>query len=377
MGPSSTATPLPLPPSVSSPNGAPPPGVIRPTMRNAAVLGLSSAQLHQITGGCEHAEYPGSFNQWTYEMRREAQQVLPFLYLGPSNAARDRTFLRRTGITKVVAVRDRRLADARLLVVEHVAKEMDIVSECIDVTGLGDLLRALPAAVQSINQHMLRDVATDADGVSTGKVLVFCETGNVRAPPVVAAYLMSMFGMELVDTLRFLSKMRFCISLDEEAKHMLLSFGDLLKARRDVAEQAFTDGDSAHADRDDESMQDDDGHRIQESIENAGVGPGGNDDRLSRAHATARQTECRMDARQNLLAAPFPHSSSARGSCSRGRPAKRSVQETMDEQDDRIEGASEYAPSREPSAEPGRLNLDMARYQDRAQFVPFTDMGPA
>ncbi|KAL1889911.1 hypothetical protein Sste5346_008638 [Sporothrix stenoceras] len=330
----------------------------------STVLGLSSAEMHQITGGCEHTESKGIVDLWTYEMRREAQQVLPFLYLGPANAARDTAFLQRTGITKVVAVRESRLADARLLVVEHVAKKLGIVSECIDVAGWGDLLRALPASVQSINQHMLHDVPTDSDGISTGKVLVFCETGNVRAPPVVAAYLMSMYGLELVDTLRFLNKRRFCMSLDEEAKHMLLSFGDLLHARSDVAEQAMTDSMDTfdgRGERDDDQMHDDDTPDIQKSVEDASVGFGGNDSRQSRAQ---------MNARSSLLAVPSP-----RDERSRSRPAKRGVEETMDDEDDRIEGASLHAPSREPSAEPGRPNLDRARYEDRAHFVPFTDTG--
>lgn len=364
--PHSAATALSQPQPAAARTGALSYPVIRPTMRNAAVLGLSSAQMHQITGGCESAESIDPFNSWAYEMRREAQQILPFLYLGPTNAARDTAFLQRAGITKVVAVRDSRLADARLLVVEHIAKQLGIVSECIDVTGLGGLLHALPLSVQSINQHMLHDVPTDSDGISTGKVLVFCETGNVRAPPVVAAYLMSMYGMELVDTLRVLSNRRFCISLDEDAKHMLLSFADLLNARTDVAEQALADNMGDYDDhgeaRNDDRMQHDDTHGIHESVEITSVNFGSNDGRLSRAH---------MDSRQGLLAVP-----SARGERSRSRPAKRGVEETMDEEDDRAEGASMYALSREGSAEPGRLNLDKARYEDRAQFVPFTDMGP-
>ncbi|CAK7226986.1 hypothetical protein SCUCBS95973_006383 [Sporothrix curviconia] len=322
---------------------------IRPSMRNAAVLGFTEAQLHQITGGYGRRESMNQNNNWMYEMRRDAQQVLPHLYLGPSNAARDRAFLRRAGITKVMAIRDSRLAEARLLVVEHVAKELGIESECVDVADTSALLRALTAAVQSINRHMLA-MPTDADGVSTGKVLVYCETGNVRSPPVVAAYLMSMYGKELLDTLRFVHKARFCISLDEEYKHMLQSFSDLLSAQRDVAAE------------EDDIMQDDaydSGPKLDSStrkgVENLRLG-------LPHGHP---------DARPGLLAVVQQGGSSK----SRSRPPKRHVEETMDEEDDRAEGASEYVQSREPSAEPGWLNLDMARYQDRAQFAPFSDRG--
>lgn len=342
---------------------------IRPTPLNAAVLGLSEAQLHQITGSEVHPERQGHSNYWTYEMRRAAQPVLPYLYLGPSNAARDRRFLQGAGITKLMAVRDSRLATARLLAVDDVAREMGIESECVDVAGLGGLLRALPGAVQSINQHMLA-APTDAAGVSMGKVLVFCETGNVRAPPVVAAYLMSLYGLALVDTLRFVSKCRFCISLDEEAKHMLLSFSDLLNARRAVADQA-SDADA------DDAMGEVPAVDVVGVVDAAGAagaaGVAGAD--ADRAVHESVEDVGRADARCGLLAVPPSHAASARGARSRSRPPKRHVEETMDVEDDRIEGVCESAASREPSAEPGHLHLDMARYQDRGQFAPFTDMG--
>ncbi|KJR87182.1 dual specificity protein phosphatase 3 [Sporothrix schenckii 1099-18] len=335
----------------ASPTSSRATAVMMPTMRNAPVLTLTRPQLHQIMGEFVYEQRdwprPVSYNTWKYEMRREAQMVLPFLYLGPANAARDRAFLQDAGITKVIAVRDSRLADARLLVVEHVTGAIGIRSECVDVTGIDGLLRALPAAVQSINHHMLHDVPADGQGVSTGKVLVFCETGNVRAPPVVTAYLMSMFGIGLVDALHYLSQIRCCISLDEEAKHMLLSFGDLLTARRDVAlaEQEMAGDDGMHGDARMEDMADD-------------------NDRPSRTTRVEAST---------FLGVPSSHASPARDAQSRSRPAKRGVDETMDEDDDRVEAASELAFSREPSAEPGRPNLDSARYQNRAHFTPFTD----
>ena len=332
-----------------SPPAAAGPWALRPTMRNASVLGFTEAQLYQIMGSHDRCEPTSLHNNWYYELRRQAQQVLPHLFLGPSQAARDRSFLQRAGITKVMAIRDSRLAEARLLAVEHVARELGIESECIDVADSSALLRALPAAVQSINQHMLA-MPTDADGVSMGKVLVFCETGNVRSPTVVAAYLMSMYGTELPDTLRLVHKARFCISLDEDYKHMLLSFSELLNARRDVA-----------AEEDDIMQDDDDAAQAPEAYSGfVRETTEGWENGTSQDH---------MEARPRLLAVPRQ----ANASRSRSRPRKRHVGETMDEEDDRIEGADEHVPSREQSAEPGLLNLDMARYQDRGNFAPFTD----
>ena len=44
--------------------------------------------------------------EWKYEQRHQAQQILPFLFLGPVAAARDVAFLQRSGITMVLAVRN-------------------------------------------------------------------------------------------------------------------------------------------------------------------------------------------------------------------------------------------------------------------------------
>ena len=44
--------------------------------------------------------------EWKYEQRHQAQQILPFLFLGPVASARDVAFLQRSGITMVLAVRN-------------------------------------------------------------------------------------------------------------------------------------------------------------------------------------------------------------------------------------------------------------------------------
>jgi len=46
-----------------------------------------------------------ALTDWKYEARREAQAVLPFLYLGPNAVTRDVTFLQQAGITSILTVR--------------------------------------------------------------------------------------------------------------------------------------------------------------------------------------------------------------------------------------------------------------------------------
>lgn len=46
--------------------------------------------------------------QWKYEMRREAQQIIPGLYLGPYQSSRLLEPLQRLGITHILVVYDQR-----------------------------------------------------------------------------------------------------------------------------------------------------------------------------------------------------------------------------------------------------------------------------
>jgi hypothetical protein len=45
-------------------------------------------------------------HDWKYEMRREAQEIIPRLFLGPFASAKSEEWLRSKGITHVVCIRD-------------------------------------------------------------------------------------------------------------------------------------------------------------------------------------------------------------------------------------------------------------------------------
>ena len=58
---------------------------------------------------------PGLLHDWKYESRRDAQQVLPWLWLGPMSALKNRELLEKRGITLLIAVRSSFLAKANFL----------------------------------------------------------------------------------------------------------------------------------------------------------------------------------------------------------------------------------------------------------------------
>lgn len=185
---------------------------------------------------------------WKYERRRQAQRILPFLFLGPYMAARDSAFLQKESITMVVAVRDILSAQARLLG-SKAAESLGIQSRTIDVAGNQELIAAFPAAIELINQHLsdqfnsphCQPPKTSGSVSSTstpGRVLVFCETGNERSAALVVAYLMAMYSMECVKAIQFTQAQRFAISFDDPTKHLLQTYESILKAKRDMVRAA-------------------------------------------------------------------------------------------------------------------------------------------
>ncbi|EFX03084.1 putative dual specificity protein phosphatase 3 [Grosmannia clavigera kw1407] len=318
---------------------------MRPSMLNAAIMGLSAEQLHQVTGSRPQTAQHNT-HSWTYEKRRVAQPVLDFMYLGPSSVARDRDFLRRAGITMLLATRDSRMAEARLLSVGRTACELGIAVHYVDVfeDRRGELIRALPGVVRTINEHMMQQFqqAGSDNGAGAGRVLVFCETGNERSAAVVAAYILTVYGVSLIEALQFVNACRFCTSFDEDTKGMLLNYCEILQAQRDVG--CSNDGGAADADIDCSSQP-------------------------------PAETRSFPSRDRSLVPIPSRNAVPPRSSASRSRSwPKRRIEETLDDEDDRREAEGDYALSREPSAETPRLHLDMARYLERKTFVPFSDV---
>lgn len=177
---------------------------------------------------------------WQYEHRRRAQPILDFLYLGPLAVVRDHAWLQKEGITMIYAVRDGIMAGRRLMTVEKAVADLHLDAAYLDMNSRQDLIRSFPSAVERINAHMLQranntESDNDNNGTGGGKVLVVCETGNERSATLVAAYVMAMYGRDMIGAVQFVGLQRFCTNLDEEAKQLLLSYEHLLEAGRMTA----------------------------------------------------------------------------------------------------------------------------------------------
>jgi hypothetical protein len=173
--------------------------------------------------------------EWTYERRRHAQMILPWLYLGPLTAAKDRDFLAREGITMVLAVRSR---DKTMTGALQFAKDICHEVTTVDAPNYSTLITKFPETTKMINRHVanFRKYTERTGKPQIGKVLVFCESGNEKAAAVVAAYMMEVLdNIDYIKSMQVCQAQRFCINFDDTVKNLLRAYWDLLLARRAVA----------------------------------------------------------------------------------------------------------------------------------------------
>lgn len=129
-----------------------------------------------------------------------------------------------------------------------------VESAVFDACGGQDLIGCFEGAVEVVNEHLEgrwrsqghgegdvtkmmaeEEKEEDDDDVHLpGKVLVYCETGNDRSAAVVAAYILAMFDMDMVKAIQIVQAQRFCASFDDATRQLLETWGEMLRARRDV-----------------------------------------------------------------------------------------------------------------------------------------------
>lgn len=182
-----------------------------------------------------------NYKDWKYEQRRAAQEVLPFLWLGPVAAARDSSFLQSQQISMILAMRNIQSGGA-IRLMSKAAIQLGIESRTVDVAGNYEVIPALLSGIEIINTHVSdrhkkRQAETSFPSNTSvsppGKVLVYCESGNELSAILVAAYLMAIYSIDLVKAIQVIQAQRFCAPFDEGSKFLLRTFGDILQAQRD------------------------------------------------------------------------------------------------------------------------------------------------
>lgn len=177
--------------------------------------------------------------RWEYEMRRTAQMILPFLYIGPSMSLKNHEFLKSKGITLVLAIRERHAPlQKRTVNGDKAAAQLGIFSDYVEVDGDQELISAFPLIIRKINDHMCRCMfhkkPEPIEDAPSRRVLVFCETGNEKAAGVAAAYLMAMVNFDASRAIANIQGRRLCSLFSESMRRTLKSFDDILTANRAV-----------------------------------------------------------------------------------------------------------------------------------------------
>lgn len=189
---------------------------------------------------------------WNYATRREAQEVVSFLHLGPLYAAKDKEYLQRAGITMMLGVQPKGVYGAKLTAAAFkVAEELGIERAFVEANGHKDLIKILPRATELINIHlaaMHQRVQFAATPSREGKVLVFCESGNDKSASIVAAYLFETFeDVDAVKAIQMACYGRFCCSFTDELKRVLSTYYDIVVAKRAIQEDSLLHPASASA----------------------------------------------------------------------------------------------------------------------------------
>lgn len=174
--------------------------------------------------------------EWAYERRRQAQMILPWLYLGPMVASKDKAFLARERISMVFAIRSR---DGSMSGALQAARDAGLAVATIEAENYAALIRRFGDATRTINEHVatVRHISALQTGQPVlGKVLVFCESGNEKSAAVVAAYLMEILDdFDYIKAMQVCQAQRFCVNFDDTIKNMLRAYWDILQAARSVS----------------------------------------------------------------------------------------------------------------------------------------------
>jgi len=177
---------------------------------------MTEDQLRELIQGPQDVE-------WKYEMRRECQEILPGLILGPLQAAKSLNILQGLGVTHVLCIRDAKEAFSvkprfpelfRYMVVDLADSEEQ------------NLIRYFPAARAFIDNAIQ----------GGGRVLVHCNGGISSSPAFVIMFVMQHFQIAWEDAMHYVQNRRYCISPNSGFISQIKEYEPIYKASVAVAQ---------------------------------------------------------------------------------------------------------------------------------------------
>ncbi|XP_062350997.1 serine/threonine/tyrosine-interacting protein [Cinclus cinclus] len=157
---------------------------------------------------------------WTYPMRREMQEILPGLFLGPYSSAMKSKLpvLQKHGITHVICIRQN--IEANFIKPNFQQLFRYLVLDIAD-NPVENIIRFFPMTKEFI----------DGSLQSGGKVLVHGNAGISRSAALVIAYIMETFGVKYRDAFTYVQERRFCINPNAGFVHQLQEYEAIYLAK--------------------------------------------------------------------------------------------------------------------------------------------------
>jgi len=161
----------------------------------------------------------GSPDEWTYTMRREMQEIVPGLYLGPYAAAGKKNFsrLESAGVTHVVCVRQE-------IERNFIKPNFEPQLKYLVITLADSCIEAIIPKIKETKEFIDKSLATG------GKVLVHCNDGMSRSASLVIAYIMQTYGMDFRSALHYVQQRRFCVQPNDGFEQQLKEFEPIYRA---------------------------------------------------------------------------------------------------------------------------------------------------
>ncbi|WAQ85085.1 hypothetical protein PtA15_5A659 [Puccinia triticina] len=176
---------------------------------------------NELPGEVLHALGPPI--DWKYEMRREAQQILPSIYLGPYQASIDLASLERNGITDICCIFESR--EAHLFKPRFPDRFQYLTLDIRDATDQ-QLISIFPKAKEFIDTALQRN----------GRVLIHCGDGLSRSPAIMTAYVMASYNVSSEAAFHFVQSRRFCVSPNMGFLHQLDAYEPICQATHSMAQ---------------------------------------------------------------------------------------------------------------------------------------------
>ncbi|CAK9054098.1 Serine/threonine/tyrosine-interacting protein A (Inactive tyrosine-protein phosphatase STYX-A) [Durusdinium trenchii] len=158
---------------------------------------------------------------WVYTKKREAQEIIPGLWLGPFGAARDQEFLKRVHITDALVVRAPE--EARIICPKYPDFIHYEVLECRD-NPFENIIRFFPNVKQLLDGVLARG----------GRILVHGNAGMSRSAALVVAYVMEKFNLPSDQAHTYVLTRRHCISINEGFRNQIREYEMLHRVQLQV-----------------------------------------------------------------------------------------------------------------------------------------------